>query len=147
PGPRREPCCDWSGPPEANGTRALPSNAAPLQRALVDLDAQPRSAGQVQEIAAKLALRRGDRVGEQELGGEPMGQPGGCALARQDLGAVSGRRDPDRPVEGAGEVDRQPRGDLQCGPKAADLGELDRGELAGAELDGAPGVIGARDAL
>jgi hypothetical protein len=62
----------------------------------------------VQEVAAKLAFRRGDRVGEQELGGEPVGQPGGRVLARQDLGGVSGRRDPDRPVERAGEVDRQP---------------------------------------
>src|SRR5207247_2195674 len=64
-----------------------------------------------------------------------------------DLAQVSSRSDPDGPVEGAREVDRQLRGDGARRADAADLGKLDGGELAGAELGGASRILRGVDAF
>ena len=47
-----------------------------LQRRLVDLDAEARAGGRVEHVAAQLALGRGDRRGEEALGGEAVGEVG-----------------------------------------------------------------------
>ena len=53
-----------------------------LERLLVDLDARGRARrGQVEHPAAQLALGRGDRRGEEALGGEAVGEPGSSAPA------------------------------------------------------------------
>ena len=55
--------------------------------------------------------------------------------------------DPDRPVEGAGDVGGQHLGDRDRLLRPADLGELDPGQVAGAERDRPLGVGAALDAL
>ena len=60
---------------------------------------------------------------------------------------MRGRGDPDRAVEGAGEVDGNLPGDLAQGGEAADLGELHGGEIARTQGDRLSGLLGAGEAL
>src|SRR5262245_25508033 len=97
-----------------------------LQRVLVDLNTEARTWRTVEQAVAQLALDRGDRRGEEALGGEAVGalaarRPGGrCERGRR----ASTRRDPDRSVERAREVSGQPRPDRLGGRLAPDLREL-----------------------
>ena len=54
-----------------------------LQRVLVDLDPEAGPGGRVEHPVAQLALDRGDRRGEEALGGEAVGEPGGRGPRRR----------------------------------------------------------------
>ena len=90
------------------------------QRSLVDLDAEAGPARRVQHAVAELALDRGDRRGEEALGGEPVGEAGFArpVLAASVCGDLGRGGDPDRAVEGAGEVGGEDLGDLRSPPRA-----------------------------
>ena len=97
---------------------------------LVELHAQPGAIREVQAPVTKLALARGDRLGEEPLRRQPVGQAGILGGAVDRLRGVGGRGDPDGTVERAGEVGGQPRGDRARGTDPADLRELRRGVRA-----------------
>ena len=88
-----------------------------------------------------------DRLREEALGREPVGDVPGDRTIRKRLDGVGGGGDADRPLERARQVDGEQRGDLERLGDAAHLRELDRCEAAGVLLDGPPGVPGGGDAL
>src|SRR5213592_2639366 len=108
-----------------------------LQGRIVDLDSQAGAVRRVQHPIAQLALDRGDRRGEEPLGGEPVRQQGSamaaCIQGLRDLGACS---DPDRAVECAGNEGRQHLCDLDRSLWTTNLGELEPRYGAGAEISG-----------
>src|SRR5205085_3901010 len=114
------------------------SDAVRLQGILVYLDAEAGTGREVQHSVAHLALDRGDGRGEEALGGEAVGEMKTFGVSR--LGEAQRdlrrRRDPYRPVEGAGDVGGEDVGDRQRRLGPAHLRELDPGVGAGSERGG-----------
>ena len=98
-----------------------------VERLLVDLDpeARARRAGGASRRAART---RPTAIvdGEEALGGEAVGEAGvvGAGRLAQRLGDLGRRGDPDRAVEGAGEIGGEDLGDLDRRLGPADLREL-----------------------
>ena len=135
PSPRRAPCCGWwDRRPRPNATPSARRRTRAAARASARSSIstpRPGPSGRCSSPVAQLALAGGDRVREQELGREAVGEPGVGRLAVDRLRGVGRGGDPDRPVEGAGQVDGELAGDRRRRADAADLGELHGRELAG----------------
>ena len=102
PAPRRARCCGWSRSMRnarfAARARASSSSSTPRPGPSAGSEQRsPRASGSTAAIV----------VGEQQLGREPVREPGRGAARGQRLGGVRGGGDPERAVERAGEVDRQ----------------------------------------
>ena len=117
------------------------------QGVLVDLDAEAGAVGQVEVAVAQLALARGDRLGEEALGRQAVGDAGVVAVRAEHLRGVGGGGDAHWAVERAREVGGKDPRDLAGGAGTADLRELGRGVAARPPLDGAVGVRLGRDRL
>ena len=126
PSPRPGRCCGWRRPPGRTvlgaclrGDRA-PLEAVALEGCGVDLHAQPRGVGKAEQVAAQLAFDRGDRVGEQELGREAVGEGSQGAAGRGSPGSRGRRRRsrPGRRGRSTGRPEAVPRssGPAPCHP-------------------------------
>src|SRR4029453_18572875 len=74
--------------------------ASPQQR-FIDLNSEPGALGEGEPVALEGGAGA-DRLGEEALGGEAVGG----AARRQRLRCVGGGGDADRPLQRAGEIDR-----------------------------------------
>ena len=70
-------------------TKRARLEAVGLERVLVDLDPEAGTRGRVEHAVAELALDRGDRRGEEALGGEAVAR---SPLAGQGSGSSSAAR-------------------------------------------------------
>ena len=150
PAPRRRRtrarCWRSSGPrlwnlrgPRAGVPRARPRRSRPR-------DPAP-PAGGASRRPARSRPRRSSTANRRWVASPCARSRPSSPLLAQRLGDLRRGRDPDRPVEGAGDVGRDHLGDLDRRLRAADLRELDPGQRPCAHRDGALGLGPAGDAL
>src|SRR5215210_3059169 len=119
------------------------SSADPVGRKglFVDLDAEAGIVPDDQTVP--LGADSGpNRRREQPLRRQPVGDAGIPAARAERLDRVRRSRDPDRSLERARQIGRQHLSDLERSSDTPDFGDLDRGDLARAELTRPAGVEG-----